>query len=204
MPASPPRDEEDLRIREEEEGAAAVRQRLPALPRRCLRAPAEGPGQAAPRGRQRRPGPGAAGTEEVRHRRAGQGGAVSGGEQRRPGAEARWGIAAAPGAPGRSCSPGSSAVLGANGRVAARSGRAGSAAELSARLGVGTRLVLPETLEFGLASNCRLTLFARLPQCPHSRSRISLPGGAGVEGSWQQPDKGGLQEEPHGRSPATL
>lgn len=79
VPAFPLRDEEDLRVREEEEGAAASRQRLPSLSRRCLRASAEGPGQATPRGRQRRPRPGAAGTEEIQHRRAGQGGAVRAG-----------------------------------------------------------------------------------------------------------------------------
>ncbi|XP_064285344.1 uncharacterized protein LOC135305512 [Passer domesticus] len=55
VPAFLLRDEEDLRVREEEEGTAAARQRLPSLLRRCLRASAEGPGQATPRGRQRRP-----------------------------------------------------------------------------------------------------------------------------------------------------
>ncbi|XP_056368626.1 ankyrin repeat domain-containing protein 7-like [Oenanthe melanoleuca] len=48
VPAFLLRDEEDLRVREE--GAAAVRQRLLSLPRRCLRAFAEGPGQATPCG----------------------------------------------------------------------------------------------------------------------------------------------------------
>lgn len=117
VPAFLLRDEEDLRVREEEEGAAAARQRLPSLLCRCLRASPEGPGQATSCGRQRRPGPGAAGTEEIRHRRAGQGGAVRAGAARRLGS------------PRCSCSsPGSSPAQERTGSVALRSGAGGAAA----------------------------------------------------------------------------
>ena len=70
------------------------------------------------------------------------------------------------------------------GRTAASLRAAGGLApqpssELGPRLGVGIRLVLPETLEFGLASNCRLTLFAPAASVPSFPESYVLAWGRG-------------------------
>lgn len=66
----------------------------------------------------------------------------------------------------------------------------------SASAGCGNRaLCCQKPLNSASHPTAVLAFLPRPPQCSHC---VSLPGGAGVEGSWQQPGRGESQEEPRG------